>query len=360
MTIHSKTQAENSMLESGPKKGWITGTEILNLAEDDKSRFLWEPFIPKVGMVALAGASDCGKSTLVRQLAISIATKQKTFLGSPLNVNHGRACYIATEDEQYGTKPVLQKQLKGFGFDALDTLHFDFESENFYKDVETFLSEFRVDLIVIDAWLDIFQGNPNDAAAVRSELKPWFRLAKKHECCFLLLHHNVKNSENSDPNKNKLNGSQALEAKLRCIFELRMAANAPSDERHLTIIKGNYLPPEQKNKPWILKLDSESMLFTKIGESTRLDGVAKRKGYDRDLWLARYKEVAKDGLSIKSVVGILDEKFPDEEVPKMTWFKENKVAMDGRSNGIENDRPTALASLDSLVDPTIEENPLRC
>lgn len=212
MTIQSSK--DNSFSDHNQNK-WVTGTEILNLKEESTSRFLWEPFIPKIGMVALAGPSDCGKSTLVRQLAISVATKQDAFLGSPLNVNHGRVCYIATEDEQYGTKPVLEKQLTGFGLDKADDLYFKFDSTDFLKDTTEFLSKSKVDLIVIDAWLDIFKGNPNDASAVRNEINPWYSLAKKHECCILLLHHNVKNSEKSGPDKNKLNGSQALDRVLK-------------------------------------------------------------------------------------------------------------------------------------------------
>ena len=357
MTSTSNIQVNNSKEVLDPE-AWVTGTEMLNQKDDDSSHYLWEPFMRKVGMVALAGPSDCGKSILVRQLAIAVATKQKTFLGSPLNVNHGRVCYIATEDEQYGTKTVLKKQLKGFGVEKLDNLHFKFESTNFYKATKAFLSKNKADLIIVDAWLDIFLGNPNDPAAVRRELNPWHSLALQHECCILLLHHLVKNSENTEPNKNRLNGSQGLEAKLRLILDLRAVNNGVPNERQLTIIKGNYLPPEMKNKPWILTLNPDTMLFTKTGARAQFEGVAKKKGYNREKWLERYSDASKNGGSIKSVVGILEDQFPDEEIPSVTWFKENRLASDGRCHSKEDDRPTIPDSLNSLLYPDIEEGTL--
>jgi energy-coupling factor transporter ATP-binding protein EcfA2 len=351
MSINSNVTATIPEKPNEGKK-WFSVTDLMGMTDGPQERCLWEPYIPKIGIVALAGPSDCGKSTLARQLALAVATQQSEFLNYPLNVKHGMSCYVATEDEHFGTKRVLEKQLSGFDIEGTDKLQFIFDSQSFLKDLSAFLEENKVDLVVVDAWADIFSGNPNMNTDVRQALAPWSDLAKKHECCIVMLHHNVKNSEKDKPDKNKLIGSQALEAKLRCVLELRLGNNP--DERFLTILKGNYLPPEVKNKPFVLKLDSNSLLFSNTSKA--IDFVSNNRGkqYDKEVWLSRFQECRSETDSVRKTVGMLEAKYPGEEVPKRSWFTENMKMLDGRSDSKENDRPTIPASMITLLDPGLE------
>ena len=72
--------------------------------------FLVKPLLPKTGIVALAGTSDVGKSTLLRQLAIAIATGQETFLGFEIKTTHQSVIYVSTEDDENAIATLLRKQ----------------------------------------------------------------------------------------------------------------------------------------------------------------------------------------------------------------------------------------------------------
>src|SRR5688572_9617791 len=77
---HTKQLFEDAFEEDGE----ITGEHLL-LADVQKIPCLVEPFLQQVGLACLAGSSDTGKSSLLRQLAISVVTGEKEFLGFPIN-----------------------------------------------------------------------------------------------------------------------------------------------------------------------------------------------------------------------------------------------------------------------------------
>jgi energy-coupling factor transporter ATP-binding protein EcfA2 len=348
MSIDSKVNVTISETSKEGKK-WFSVKDLMGMADSPQERCLWDPFIPKIGLIALAGPSDCGKSTWARQLALAVALQQEEFLNYPLNVKHGKACYVATEDEHYGTKHVLEKQLNGLGSEGTDALQFIFDSESFLKDLSAFLEENKVDLVVVDAWADLFSGNPNINTDVRQALKPWGELAKKHECCIVMLHHLVKNADKSAPDKNKVIGSQGFEAKLRCVLDLRLG-ELPS-ERNLTVLKHNYLPPEAKNKPHVLSLDSDTLLFSNTSKTIACVSNTKSKTYNKGVWIKRFQECRSETDSDRKAIGMLGIKYPGEEIPKRSWFIENVKMMDGRSDSKENDRPTIPAIVKCLSDP---------
>ncbi|MBL7717687.1 MAG: AAA family ATPase [Flavipsychrobacter sp.] len=323
---------------------WLTAADIMAIKNNEEP-WLWQPFIRRVGIAVLAGASDCGKSTLARQLAIAIATRQNEFLGHAFHVKHGRVCYIATEDEQYGTKEVLGKVFTGLGIEPVDAVHFLFDSENAIKDVQEFLKENKVDALVFDTWSDGFRGNPNNWVDIRANLEPYQHLATQHGCAVILLHHNVKNSEKREPDKNKLNGSQAIEAKARSVLELRVGDN--SSERLLTITKGNLVSHDLKQKSIVLEMDGDTLILTNTGriKDIKGGGTSDRSKYDREIWLSRFKEHRREGMSIDATRQFLAEKFTEETVPKSTWYKNNLRETDGQSIAKETVGLTGISEL---------------
>ena len=59
---------------------------------------LLDPIFPRVGSIAIAGSSDLGKSTLLRQLALAVSVGDSSFLGWKLNPVHKSAMVVSTED----------------------------------------------------------------------------------------------------------------------------------------------------------------------------------------------------------------------------------------------------------------------
>jgi hypothetical protein len=296
----------------------VTGTEILNFKHTLEDVWLLENYFPANVISALTGASDCGKSTFLRQLAISIVCGKEDFLGNRLLAKHNRVIYVSSEDNEIGTKMSLAKQARELECKNLDNFIFLFDSDNLEGDLQAIINQNPVDLVIIDTWSDNFQGNSNSFTDVRADLEKY----KALNCSVILLHHNVKHSEKSSPDKNKLNGSQGIEAKLRALIELRIGA-AP-DERLMTILKSNYIPHEMKQKSKILKLSSGLVFHSTEGiiDFSRVDS-AKQKKYDPEVWIPILNKKRENGKSISIAVNEIKQEYNGKDVPSETWFKEN-------------------------------------
>jgi len=324
---------------------FITANDLLGMDIKDVPK-LWDPFISQVGLSGLVGSSDCGKSTILRQFAISIVLREKEFLGFPLNVTHGRAIYLSTEDNPYSTAPSIGKQLGFKQQEQLDNLKFLFISSNNYHDLlKEELKKAPADLIVIDSFADLFQGDFNRLTDVRSALNPLVGIANEFETAVVILHHTVKNSEFSEPNKNKVNGSQALEAKARSIIELRSSNSG--DEKYLSLLKGNYIGQEFKKQSFALDFDESTLLFKNSGktiEKTQLGNSKKYGNPDVDFDLFKY--ILDEGMSYNDAYNRLVADHGKEQVPKITQLKDrvnkekSRMKKIGRSEPKETDRPT--------------------
>src|SRR5690349_13078408 len=128
----------------------ITGTDLLNMKEEEIPH-LWYPFIPSMGLTALVGSSDVGKSSLLRQLAAAVALKKSEFLGFKLNAKHGRALYFSTEDSKIATSVALKRQIgQDVKPEDLGNLGFILNDDKAYNLISARLKENKHDLVIID------------------------------------------------------------------------------------------------------------------------------------------------------------------------------------------------------------------
>jgi hypothetical protein len=306
-------------LDFNQETHFYSAEELLAISLDEVPK-LWSPFFPRKGLVGLTGSSDCGKSTLLRQLAITIALQEETFLGFPLHHRRASAIVVCTEDEMEGIAAMLGKHLKGRAKEGVENLLFVFESDELIQKLDEQMCKRKPDLVVLDVWSDTYADNPNSWSDVRQNLKVLKTLASKHDCLIAIVHHTVKNSEKSLADKNKVNGSQAIEAKLRCVMELRNADNPK--HRELRVLKNNYMSREAKAEGILLELDTETMLFSNTGEKLSLAGTIETgsRVYDVNLWIQRMADCRAEGLSFSKARELLAEQYPDQEVPGKTWF----------------------------------------
>ena len=135
------------------------------------------------------------------------------------------------------------------------------------------LALYPVDLIVLDAFSDLFEGRLNDSQFVRAFFKPYKQLAAQHDCLIILLHHTGKYKDEQVPSKHHVVGSQAFEAKMRVVMELRADPVYP-ELRHLCILKGNYLGREDKESSHVLAFD-ENLTFHATGQRQLLETLVK-------------------------------------------------------------------------------------
>lgn len=242
----------------------VSGETLMNMGIT-KIPSLVDPILPRVGVVSIAGSSDTGKSSFLRQLGCSIATGKSDFLGFPLNYTHKRVIYVSTEDDKHAMAMLLQKQnADGLPATAYKNINYIFDPENLVYKLEQALSQAPVDCVIIDTFTDIYGGDMNVTNKVRNFLTDYSVLANRHSCLFIFLHHTGKKTEDQAPSKNNLLGSQGFEAKMRLVIELRQDKTIP-EHRHMCIVKGNYLPTDYKQDSYKLYFD-EHMLFTNTGD----------------------------------------------------------------------------------------------
>ncbi len=327
LTDHEKFIESHEEEEDALKKEAIE-MELLNkevlkaselLAYKSKSvPYLWEGLIPKYGISFLTGASDCNKSTFLRQLALSIANGDDEFLGIPLNTHHRKVIMVITEDLAVNVAALLNRQMEMFSDHALlDNIRFVFPQSNVVAKVKELLKQENVDCVIIDTWTDIFTGDLNASNSVRASLHPFNDMVRKYGCSVLALHHEKKGSEEKKSSKDNMLGSMGIQAYARVVLQMKRE-NGNSNKRLLTAVKGNYVSDSFKDISLVLELDEKTMTLSSNSEIISSNGVKgsarhysdeQKQLYERNI--IQYKE---EGLTQDAIVEKLKLDFP-------TWKK---------------------------------------
>lgn len=264
----------------------ITGEDLL-LSEIKEIPCLVEPMFQQAGLACLAGSSDTGKSSVLRQLAISIVTGQTDFLGFKINSRYREVIYVSTEDLQRETAYLLSRQSRTYQPNQLKGLRFVFDTNNLLEKLESMLMRKRSDMIIIDCFADAYGSDLKDTQKIRTFLHRFQELAQKYDCLILFLHHTGKRTENFEPSKNNLLSGQGFEAKMRIVIELRIDPMNPN-HRHWCIVKGNYLPARFKKESHILEFNEDTFTFTNTGERMPFELLVKQP--DADASRGKYEQ----------------------------------------------------------------------
>lgn len=293
-------QRESSFGKSkSPVFDEITGEGLL-MMKIDKIPSLLEPMLPKVGLACLAGSSDTGKSAFLRQFAMCVAAGVPTFLGMKLNAEHRSAIYVSTEDDEMASAYLVNRQNKELGLtpSCLKKLRFIFDTEDVVKELDARMSAMPADLVIVDCFSDLYIGSMNESNQVRQFLNQYALLANKHKCLIVFLHHCGKRTENFLPSKHNLLGSQAFEAKMRLVLELRTDM-ANVTYKHLCCVKGNYLSAEYKTESIKMQF-SENLVFTETGERVPFENLVPIAS-DNDSKYNVIKQYQEDGLTLEQI-----------------------------------------------------------
>lgn len=277
------------------------GLELLNMEVKEIPKLL-DPFLQTVGLASLVGTSDSGKSTFLRQLSMAIAFKSKKFLSFPLNINTGNVIYVSTEDDPISISASIGKQFDGIkngdkktNKNLLKNIEFIFDTYKLVENLEHRLKKRKYDLIVIDAFADVFTKEINANTQVRQFLNYYDKLAKKYSTLIIFLHHIGKKTTRHDPSKNSIIGSQAFEAKMRVVMELRPNPNS-KNLMDLWILKGNFLSHKYKEKSYVLKFD-ENLLFSNTGNR----GSTQSSKVNNPEIIKKVMELHKKKLSVRAI-----------------------------------------------------------
>jgi RecA-family ATPase len=279
----------------------ISALELIKNESLSQEKSLLEGVFEKTGLACIAGATDTGKSMILRDLAIAISQEEEYFLGFKLNAVHNKVLFISTEDSMSKTAELLKIQTEGLIDESLGRIRFIFNPENSVEEARKALEQEQADVAIIDCFSDAYEGDAINSNETRSYLKKWQKIADQHGCLILFLHHLVKRGESGAPSKHNLHGGQGFQAKMRTVVELRTDMH-DINKRHFCIVKGNYLKPEQKDRSFVLYFDPENLRFTSKGEREEYDNLYDKPiDYERIKIYKKASELKKAGLMGKDI-----------------------------------------------------------
>lgn len=250
-----------------PDKVVFNAVELMAMGNIEP-QYLMSPIFPQKGTAVLAGKPDTGKSQFARQLCIQVAFGLKTFIDFELNPIHNRSIYVATEDNQDNTRYLMYRQMQGLGQTPKENLRFIFgdtmEQEEILKSLDEELTKAPADLVVVDSFGDIFKGgDSNNNMAMRNTVKSFDKIAKKHNCLILFVHHINKGAYRQAPGQEHIQGGAGLMQKVRLGIQLSEGDN---NTRYFTVVKGNYCPKEYKQNSIVLDFSEDTFIFQNTGK----------------------------------------------------------------------------------------------
>ena len=179
-------------------------TNMRELLENpiEKQPVLVEPLFPQCGMGAIIGSSDCGKSTLLRQLAACVAGNRDFLHWKSFPVRK-QVLYISTEDDKSAMSELLKRQNKAWQLsrEEAERVRFLFSCDCIAEKVEACLTEIPVDLVIIDTFGDICKEDVSQSNNIRNLLNLFADISRRHNCFILFAHHIRKTGENTAPSK---------------------------------------------------------------------------------------------------------------------------------------------------------------
>jgi len=327
---------ENNKTATADTSKWSTeipnvnGKELLvsDLLDIPK---LVDPVFHRIGLAALIGSSDTGKSSLLRHLCVCTVTG-RDFLGWNVHPVRRRAYYVSTEDDKMAISFLLKKQNIDYGLEPqeLENLVYIFETDNLITRLDKELSEKPADLVIVDAFADIFTGQLYETNRVRSFLNEYSQLAQRHSCLVIFLHHTNKRSDNLEPSKHNALGSQGFEAKMRLMIELKSDIQSPNT-KHLCIVKGNYLSHVFKTHSFDIKF-TENLTFNSLNTRTHYE-LLNKDSDSRELVNVEYSEIKelKDMGKTHDEVGLILGISKATVSKRITRYKKLKALEDEKS-----------------------------
>lgn len=237
---------------------------------------LIEPVLPRVGLAAIVGGSDCGKSMLLRELAAAVASGQH-FLEWQTAPLRRRVLYFSTEDSPSALAVLCKRQNKGWKLSPQEAerVEFVFSDKDVAASADAKLSLTPCDLVIVDSFADVCKGDLNQSGIIRQTLGEFAALAVRHKCLIVFLHHTAKSSSQVLPGKNNIIGSQSFEAKMRTVIELRPCIKA-ENLLHLCFVKANYLDKSFKKNSFDISVD-ENLNFSALGTRTPIEDIEVEK-----------------------------------------------------------------------------------
>lgn len=282
---------------------------------------------PRGELSMIYGGSGEGKSMLERCFLFAIAYGLTEYLGFRIDLREcdRKVCLIITEDTEKSIRTFIKRQAKYF--EPLRTIEnpvFDIISSveaNISDVLKKRLEEVNYSFVVIDTPQDDIEGSMNDNNVIRQYLKNICNLAEEYDFALTIIHHKRKYTSDKEPSKEDLSGSQALNAKPRCIYELRANVNNPN-YRNLTPVKANYESNEFLKTSIVIEMNPDTLTFTDTGIRVPTDQVhiTAQKSELNEKMIEKIRDYVSINHRItqKDIAELLRDEFPGTKVSQST------------------------------------------
>jgi predicted ATP-dependent serine protease len=174
--------------------GLLSFQDLLHAADSVEKEYLVDGLIPAKSLNILLGPSGVGKTPLMLQLAIAIASGQ-SFLGSP--VKQGRVLYDDFENGVLDVTHSLQQIVGHLDLSAVP------EALKFWNihvcegplALPALVEDFKPDLVIIDSLSGYNPDIERDTRTAMGAFHTLRMLIRKHGCAFMLIVHPRKQGE---------------------------------------------------------------------------------------------------------------------------------------------------------------------
>jgi hypothetical protein len=232
------------------------------LAEPEISQsYVWEDTLIKGGLSIISAKPKVGKSTLARNLAVSV-TLGEPFLGR--STQQGRVLYLCLEEKRSEVVKHFRR-MEATGRDIL--VHTGAAPEDGIVSLYAAITEHKPVLTVIDPLSRVLRVTDlNDYARVSLALEPLIDLARDSGTHILALHHDGKGDRSGG---DSLLGSTALFGAVDCLVQMRKR-----DGRRTIVSTQRYgvdLPET------VIAMDAETGIVSEKGDLQTITVLEKQK-----------------------------------------------------------------------------------
>ena len=286
------TEAGELLTEQEPEEVTLFSMADLLSEPDEEQPWTVDKLLPAGGLSLINGKPGAGKTTFVRDFALSVA-QGRSWLGR--SVRPGPVVYLALEEQKRQVKQHMVKM----GATADDPIHFHIEPmRDPIKTLTRYIEQYKPALVVIDPVARFLQvPDLNDYARVSAALDPLIHLAHSTGTHICLIHHARKGEAGVD----SYLGSTALSGSVDTNLLLDVDVGG---QRTLSVIKqrgdGDVL------EPTIIALDPETGRCEAQG--TRDEAKQHDIGAELIRYLADHPEPIKQSELLMAVKGRKTEK----------------------------------------------------
>ncbi|MFZ2038939.1 MAG: AAA family ATPase [Minisyncoccia bacterium] len=218
--------------------------------------------IPQESITAITGAPKSFKTWLVLDIAKCIA-KGTDFLGK-FKTSQGRVLIIDRDNNLRH----IQKRLKMLGFEKEEILYhvgegeFQIDKDKDFQELLKTVSEQKISLVILDSLVRIHSGDENESRYI-NKLMTAFRKVTTLGATIIFLHHNRKESLNTQSTTNSVRGSSDIFAGLDCLLQV---TKPEKDSLYITQSK---LRTGEEMEPFKVQINKteESMELVYAGKS---------------------------------------------------------------------------------------------